>query len=177
MKLFNLTSPLKLHSMKTIFCAFILGLSMQAYAQIDLGSTDDKKPVVTWEFQIECVSQSQVKLIATGAIEEGWHVYDVKKIDHVFAPSPTSIVLLDEKNYELDGPTVSTSHIIEDFDKALELNAKYFEHEVVLEQTFQVKNNTGDLNFSVEFQACSDMLCIFPMPEEHSIEIPDNCIQ
>lgn len=163
--------------MKAIICALTLGFFVQANAQIDFGSKEEKKPVVTWEFEIECISQSQVKLIAIGTIEDGWHVYDVKKIDHVFAPTATSIVLLDEENYELDGPTTSTSPIVEDFDKALELNARYFEHEVVLEQTFQVKNNTGDLDFSVEFQACSDMLCIFPMPKEQSIEIPDNCIQ
>ncbi|MCB0738882.1 MAG: hypothetical protein KDC92_15340 [Bacteroidetes bacterium] len=134
----------------------------------------DKK-VVSWNYKVECINGNEVKLTATGTITKGWHVYSVEQLEGLFAPAPSSVILVDTLNLEKKGATTSPSKIHEDWDPALEMKSKYYENEIVMEQSFNILNKTDSVRFMIEFQACDNKQCIFPFPERIALPMPEKC--
>lgn len=126
---------------------------------------------VSWSYEIDYLGNNQVKVTAIAAIEDGWHVYDVGKMEGLYAPNATSLFTEDTLNLKAVGPTTSTSEIHESFDKALEMNARYFEGEAVISRVFELLKPVSDINVLLEYQACDDEKCIFPLPEEINLKI------
>lgn len=107
--------------MKKIFLLFLF---------FTIGLSAQENPV-KWSFEAKKVSECEYDLMFKATIDEGWHLYSLKKVEGDGAPNPTVIKFNRSKNYELVG-SVHESPTHTDFDKDLELTTIYHEKKEAL---------------------------------------------
>lgn len=116
---------------------------------------------VKWTWKAEPTGNNEYKLIFTAKIDGIWHVYS--QFIGEGGPVPTTLSF-DKENKAIQlkgkaserGAKVHSGH-----DPVFDMELKYFEKEMVLEQTVQVLNNTK-LKGTLEFMACDDKQCLPP---------------
>ena len=136
---------------KSLFFLIILS-SFITQAQI-------QKPV-TWETEVEKVSEDEYKLIFNAFIEDHWHLYSQHLPEEGALPTVFSFENAGEK-YELLGETKESESITE-YDKVFEMDLTYFAYNATFTQNIKLIDSTiGVINAKVEYQACDDKACIF----------------
>ena len=125
---------------------------------------------VTWKTSVEKISDNEYDLIATAAIDAGWHVYSQNVPE--YGPIPTTYVFEGSSNFLKKGNTKEgKGHEV--YDKVFELDIKYFEDEAVFKQRIRLKSTTSfTVNGVVEFMVCNDTQCLPPNEVDLSFDIP-----
>ena len=143
-------------NLKYILFSFLLTCSVLGNAQNH----------VKWTFDFNSTSN---KVIATGAIEPGWHLYS-QKTDENAGPIPTKLLVEPAKNYKIIGTAVETSVPHEIFDKNFESTVYLFESSYVSEQQIKVKK-PGILKGEMQYMICDDTKCLPPISVPFTLEI------
>ena len=134
------------------YCLAILTLvlSFSTFGQI-------KNPV-KWTSKTEKLSETEFNLIATGTIEEGWHVYSQ------FTPDggslPMVLTFKDQKgNFELVGKAKESPYK-KVYSAIFEVDEYLFEHKVVVTQKVKITNpKLKSITLNLDYQVCKEQ-CI-----------------
>ena len=127
---------------------------------------------VSWDFSQDKLSDHEIELKFKASIEDHWHVYSQYINDD--GPIPTSFVFFESNDFELVGST-NEGESIEEFDPNFDMVLKYFESEEIFSQKVKVlTKNAFTINGEINFMACDEAQCIFPMPVPFSFLVNSN---
>lgn len=125
---------------------------------------------VKWSFDSRRISQDEAELVFKANIDPGWHVYSTDLPED--GPIPTSFNFISNDKYELKG-AISTPKPIEKYDKAFEMDLRYFDGLAEFKQLVTLKTSDAiTISGELEFMACDDSRCLPPAYVEFSFDLP-----
>ncbi len=115
---------------------------------------------VKWTTSVKNSSATEVELIATATIDEGWHLYSQTVPED--GPLPTEFIFEGSQDYLKKGNTSEEKgHTV--FDPVFEMKITYFENKASFVQRIKRKNTDSfKVNGMVEFMVCDDSRCLPP---------------
>lgn len=136
--------------MKKIILSLLLLMAFSVNAQV-------VNPV-KWTSKVEKLSETEINLVITGAIEADWHVYSQFTPDG--GPLPMVLEFKESKgNYELIGKPKESKYK-KQFNDVFEVDEYLFEKSVTVTQKVQIINpKTSKISLHLEYQACKEQ-CI-----------------
>ncbi len=136
-------------------------LFFQSFSQIE-------EPV-KWSFSSKQSGQ-EVQLIFKAIIDQGWHLYDTSLPDG--GPVPTSINYSDSSLFELTGELKKNPQPVQIFDKAFQMDLRYFNRQVEFIQTIRLKSDKAvTVSGYVEFMVCDDERCLPPTEADFEFKL------
>ena len=145
--------------MKKILLSLIVSfLAFAVYAQI-------QEPV-KFKTELKNVSATEVEIVFTASIEQGWHVYSTDLGDG----GPISATFNTDKltGAQLDGKLRPVGKEIASFDKLFEMDVRYFEHTAQFVQKLKLTGGDYQVTGYLEYGACNDENCLPPTQVEFS---------
>ena len=125
---------------------------------------------VTWKFSKKQVNDSEYTLIFHAAIQKGWHLYS----QHIPAngPVPTAFTFTPSLFYQLYGKVTEEAPIVK-YEKAFQMNLKYFEDSTTFTQNIRVHSlKPFMLKGNVYSMTCNDSMCLPPKQVNFSFTMP-----
>lgn len=121
---------------------------------------------VHFSVQQKAVSPTEVDVIFTGKIDNGWHVYSTG----LPADGPVSATLTTEKAEGVKslGKLKAQGKEISNFDQVFGMKLRYFEKSVTFVQRYHITGKTYTLKGYLEYGACNDENCMPPTQVEFS---------
>ena len=143
----------------TLFILFTLLFSLTAMAQ--------QNPV-HFSVQQKQVSPTEVEVIFTAKIDQGWHVYST----NLPADGPTSASLHVDKAEGLTpvGKLTTRGKELNVYDKTFEMKLRYFENSVGFVQRYKITAKTYSIKGYLEYGACNDEMCLPPTQVEFNFK-------
>lgn len=143
---------------KILFSLIVSFLAFAAYAQI-------QEPV-KFKTELKNVSATEVEIVFTASIEQGWHVYSTDLGDG----GPISATFNTDKltGAQLDGKLRPIGKEIASFDKLFEMDVRYFEHTAQFVQKLKLTGGDYQVTGYLEYGACNDENCLPPTQVEFS---------
>lgn len=143
----------------TLFILFTLLFSLTAMAQ--------QNPV-HFSVQQKQVSPTEVEVIFTAKIDQGWHVYST----NLPADGPTSASLHVDKAEGVTpvGKLTTRGKELNVYDKTFEMKLRYFENSVGFVQRYKVTAKTYSIKGYLEYGACNDEMCLPPTQVEFNFK-------
>lgn len=135
----------------TLFILFTLLFSLTAMAQ--------QNPV-HFSVQQKQVSPTEVEVVFTAKIDQGWHVYST----NLPADGPTSASLHVDKAEGVTpvGKLTTRGKELNVYDKTFEMKLRYFENSVGFVQRYKITAKTYTIKGYLEYGACNDEMCLPP---------------
>jgi thiol:disulfide interchange protein DsbD len=126
---------------------------------------------VKWSFDSKRISEKEAEVIFKATIDPGWHVYSNDLPEG--GPIPTSFNFTASGEYELKGK-ITTPKPIEMYDKAFEMDLRYFNGVAEFTQRIALKTTEAfQITGELEFMACDDSRCLPPEYVEFSFQISE----
>lgn len=143
----------------TLFILFTLLFSLTAMAQ--------QNPV-HFSVQQKQVSPTEVEVVFTAKIDQGWHVYST----NLPADGPTSASLHVDKAEGVTpvGKLTSRGKELNVYDKTFEMKLRYFENSVGFVQRYKITAKTYSIKGYLEYGACNDEMCLPPTQVEFNFK-------
>ena len=143
----------------TLFILFTLLFSLTAMAQ--------QNPV-HFSVQQKQVSPTEVEVVCTAKIDQGWHVYSTK----LPADGPTSASLHVDKAEGVTpvGKLTTRGKELNVYDKTFEMKLRYFENSVGFVQRYKITAKTYSIKGYLEYGACNDEMCLPPTQVEFNFK-------
>lgn len=143
---------------KILFSLIVSFLAFASYAQI-------QEPV-KFKTELKNVSATEVEIVFTASIEQGWHVYSTDLGDG----GPISATFNTDKltGAQLDGKLRPVGKEIASFDKLFEMDVRYFEHTAQFVQKLKLTGGDYQVTGYLEYGACNDENCLPPTQVEFS---------
>ena len=143
----------------TLFILFTLLFSLTAMAQ--------QNPV-HFSVQQKQVSPTEVEVIFTAKIDQGWHVYST----NLPADGPTSASLHVDKAEGVTpvGKLTTRGKELNVYDKTFEMKLRYFENSVGFVQRYKIAAKTYSIKGYLEYGACNDEMCLPPTQVEFNFK-------
>lgn len=119
---------------------------------------------VRFSVQQKKVSPTEVDVVFTGKIDQGWHVYSVG----LPADGPTSATLTTEKaeGAKATGKLQPRGKELNVYDKVFGMKLRFFENSVSFVQRYKITGKTYNIKGYLEFGACNDEMCMPPTTVE-----------
>ena len=135
----------------------VLGLTT-AFAQI--------QDPVQFKTELKTISDTEIQIVFTGTIDEGWHVYSTDLPEG----GPISATFNTDKmeGLELDGKLIPQGKEIENYDKMFEMNVLYFEDKATFIQKLKVTAANYFIEGYLQYGSCNDENCLPPTDIEFS---------
>ena len=143
----------------TLFILFTLLFSLTAMAQ--------QNPV-HFSVQQKQVSPTELEVIFTAKIDQGWHVYST----NLPADGPTSASLHVDKAEGVTpvGKLTTRGKELNVYDKTFEMKLRYFENSVGFVQRYKITAKTYSIKGYLEYGACNDEMCLPPTQVEFNFK-------
>ena len=121
---------------------------------------------VQFKTELKTISDTEIQIVFTGTIDEGWHVYSTDLPDG----GPISATFNTDKmeGLELDGKLTPQGKVIENYDKMFEMNVRYFENEATFIQKLKVTAANYFIEGYLQYGSCDDENCLPPTNVEFS---------
>jgi thiol:disulfide interchange protein len=141
---------------KSVLIALFLLSFVGVFAQIE-------RPVI-WSFEQKSAKGQEVQFVFTATIDRPWHIYGMNI--PTGGPVPTTIHFEKTAGVKLVGKPVSSSKLIEQYDKSFGMKLSWYEGQVILVQK-AVVNDPKAFGASgyVEYMTCNDENCLPPTKE------------
>ena len=123
---------------------------------------------VHFSVQQKQVSPTEVEVIFTAKIDQGWHVYST----NLPADGPTSASLHVDKAEGLTpvGKLTTRGKELNVYDKTFEMKLRYFENSVGFVQRYKITAKTYSIKGYLEYGACNDEMCLPPTQVEFNFK-------
>ena len=143
----------------TLFILFTLLFSLTAMAQ--------QNPV-HFSVQQKQVSPTEVEVVFSAKIDQGWHVYST----NLPADGPTSATLHLDKAEGVTpvGKLTTRGKELNVYDKTFEMKLRYFENSVGFVQRYKITAKTYSIKGYLEYGACNDEMCLPPTQVEFNFK-------
>lgn len=124
---------------------------------------------VKWNISSEKTGDDSYKVLVTGVIADGWHVYDNQEYDG--GPNPTVVKFEPSDSYELVGEPVLESEVLLEYSDLFETNVGTIEGTVVFSQEVKLLAEGAEVKCNVEWMTCNDRSCTAPDDVDLSVTI------
>ena len=143
----------------TLLILFTLLFSLTAMAQ--------QNPV-HFSVQQKQVSPTEVEVVFSAKIDQGWHVYST----NLPADGPTSATLHVDKSEGVTpvGKLTARGKELNVYDKTFEMKLRYFENSVGFIQRYKITAKTYSIKGYLEYGACNDEMCLPPTQVEFNFK-------
>ena len=143
----------------TLLILFTLLFSLTAMAQ--------QNPV-HFSVQQKQVSPTEVEVVFSAKIDQGWHVYST----NLPADGPTSASLHVDKAEGVTpvGKLTTRGKELNVYDKTFEMKLRYFENSVGFVQRYKITAKTYSIKGYLEYGACNDEMCLPPTQVEFNFK-------
>ena len=143
----------------TLLILFTLLFSLTAMAQ--------QNPV-HFSVQQKQVSPTEVEVVFSAKIDQGWHVYST----NLPADGPTSATLHVDKSEGVTpvGKLTTRGKELNVYDKTFEMKLRYFENSVGFVQRYKITAKTYSIKGYLEYGACNDEMCLPPTQVEFNFK-------
>lgn len=143
---------------KALFSVLLSVLALMVQAQI-------QEPVV-FKSELKQVSGSEVEIVFTATIENGWHVYSTD----LGEDGPTSATFNVDKlsGAKLSGKLKAVGNEISAFDNMFGMNVRYFENSGKFVQKLKLTGGDYEITGYLNYGACNDESCLPPSDVEFS---------
>lgn len=115
---------------------------------------------VHFSVQQKQVSPSEVHVIFSARIDDGWHVYSADIPDG--GPTPTSLTDEGSVGAAPLGKLIPSGKVITEDDKVFGMKVSFFEKQVTFTQKYKVTAPQYHIKGYLEYGACNDRLCAPP---------------
>ncbi len=115
---------------------------------------------VQFKTELKTLSDSEVEIVFTGQIDEGWHVYSTELGDG----GPISATFNPETliGAEVEGKLQAQGNEIEKYDKVFDMKLRFFEGKAVFVQKLKLTAEEYVVQGYLEYGACNDENCLPP---------------
>ena len=143
----------------TLLILFTLLFSLTTMAQ--------QNPV-HFSVQQKQVSPTEVEVVFSAKIDQGWHVYST----NLPADGPTSATLHVDKSEGVTpvGKLTARGKELNVYDKTFEMKLRYFENSVGFVQRYKITAKTYSIKGYLEYGACNDEMCLPPTQVEFNFK-------
>lgn len=154
--------------MKKIFASVLLFSFL-----IPFLTSAQKLTPVKWSWSSESLGKGEYKLIFTAKIDPKWHTYS--QFIKEGGPVPTSVTFdKDNKDVQVSGkPTETGSKAHSGYDPVFEMDLKYYESDMVIEQRVKVLKDTK-FKGTLESMACDNSSCLPPDAKNFEFDLKKN---
>lgn len=123
---------------------------------------------VHFSVQQKQVSPTEVEVVFTAKIDQGWHVYST----NLPADGPTSASLHVDKAEGVTpvGKLTTRGKELNVYDKTFEMKLRYFENSVGFVQRYKITAKTYTIKGYLEYGACNDEMCLPPTQVEFNFK-------
>lgn len=137
-------------------------------AMFTLAAAAQMQDPVHFKVSQKKVSPTELEVIFTGRIDNGWHVYSTG----LPADGPISASLHTEKaeGVKAVGKLSHRGKEISQYDKMFGMTLRYFEHSVTFVQKYKITGKTYNVKGYLEYGACNDENCIPPTQVDFSFK-------
>ncbi len=141
-----------------------LALLTALLAVFALGASAQMQNPVHVSVQQKQVSPTEVDIIFTAKIDNGWHVYSTG----LPSGGPISATITTEKaeGAQAVGKLQAKGKEISNYDKLFEMKLRYFEGAVTFVQKYKITGKTYRIKGYLEYGACNDQNCLPPTQVE-----------
>lgn len=127
-----------------------------------------QKPV-TWNYTAKKIADKTYDIYLKATIREGWHLYAQAQPEN-FIGVPTSIKFNKHPLLALDGKIKEVGKLEISKEPSLDIESWQYSNRVDFVQRVILKNNVKtNISGSIEFQVCTDELCLQPVTVNFSI--------
>lgn len=124
---------------------------------------------VSWSFSYEKTGDGEYDLLFKATIEEHSHLYSMDLPDG--GPIPTQFTFTSTDGYEMVGETKESGDGEVVFDKAFEMDIKYFSNSAEFRQTVKAIKPSFKVSGFVTYMACDDERCSPPQDVDFEFNI------
>ena len=123
---------------------------------------------VHFSVQQKQVSPTEVEVVFSAKIDQGWHVYST----NLPADGPTSATLHLDKSEGVTpvGKLTARGKELNVYDKTFEMKLRYFENSVGFVQRYKITAKTYSIKGYLEYGACNDEMCLPPTQVEFNFK-------
>lgn len=119
---------------------------------------------VTFEVTKKQISDTEIEVIFTGAVPDGWHVYSTDLPDG--GPNPTTLTMEICKGAVTNGKLSVRGDIHTAFDNTFNMNLSYVEGTASFTQRFTLTEPSYEIKGYLTYQACTEGSCMPPTAVE-----------
>ena len=143
---------------------FRFALLTALLAVFALGASAQMQEPVHVSVQQKQVSPTEVDVIFTAKIDNGWHVYSTG----LPSGGPISATVTTEKaeGAQTAGKLQAKGKELSNYDKLFEMKLRYFENAVSFVQRYKITGKTYHIKGYLEYGACNDQNCLPPTQVE-----------
>lgn len=143
---------------------FRFALLTALLAVFALGASAQMQEPVHVSVQQKQVSPTEVDVIFTAKIDNGWHVYSTG----LPSGGPISATVTTEKaeGAQAPGKLQAKGKELSNYDKLFEMKLRYFENAVSFVQRYKITGKTYHIKGYLEYGACNDQNCLPPTQVE-----------
>ena len=143
---------------------FRFALLTALLAVFALGASAQMQEPVHVSVQQKQVSPTEVDVIFTAKIDNGWHVYSTG----LPSGGPISATVTTEKaeGAQAAGKLQAKGKELSNYDKLFEMKLRYFENAVSFVQRYKITGKTYHIKGYLEYGACNDQNCLPPTQGE-----------
>lgn len=143
---------------------FRFALLTALLAVFALGASAQMQEPVHVSVQQKQVSPTEVDVIFTAKIDNGWHVYSTG----LPSGGPISATVTTEKaeGAQTAGKLQAKGKELSNYDKLFEMKLRYFEKAVSFVQRYKITGKTYHIKGYLEYGACNDQNCLPPTQVE-----------
>jgi thiol:disulfide interchange protein len=129
------------------------------------------KDPTTWNFEVKKTSENQYELVTTLQLKEHWHIWSINPGGDGLQIPPT-FTFEKNKAYQLKGSISEQGKKITGIMDGVDGEVSYFENKVIYKQKVSASENV-DIKGSVEYQVCTNEMCLPPTPKSFTFKIND----
>ena len=118
------------------------------------------KDPVKFKTEFNTLSDTEVEIVFTAAIDKGWHVYSTELGDG--GPISATFNVDKTSGIELLGKLKPVGKEVATFDKLFEMKVRYFENTAKFIQKVKLTGGAYEIEGYLEYGACDDESCLPP---------------
>lgn len=127
---------------------------------------------VKWSFSAIDLGGGTFEIVASAAIEDGWHLYS-QKLENTDGPVATEFQYFNEKKeFELVGETEEEGDLIKEYDNNFMMELSFYEKVVSFKQKVKVKPGVSQVKGDVYYMVCDESKCLPPEALEFTVDLP-----
>ena len=142
--------------MQRIFQILVLFFALPLCAQFE-------EPV-SFSVEQKRISDAELKVVFTGRVESGWHVYGTDIADG--GPTRAELTVDQCQGAKPKGKLQAVGKVHRAMDEMFGMEVSYMEGKAVFEQTFELTEPTYDIRGYLTYGACNDQNCMPPTDVE-----------
>ena len=146
---------------RLLFVLLFTGAIWNCYAQIHAPAK--------WRFNSVSVNDSDVDLLFTVTLDEGWHIYSQNL--GADGPLPTTFLFDVSESFTRVDSVMEFGKPVQSYDKTFMMNITWFTETVVFRQRVKLHKPSTIINGKIQFMVCTDEMCLPPDEVSFSIEV------